>query len=58
MKERVFNTECRKESIVIHVTTHQSGKMVKISQDKTKALILFDDGNKAWVDYYKLELVK
>lgn len=58
MKTDVFNTECREGSIVSHVTTHHPGKMVKISEDKTKALILFDDGNKAWVDYYKLELVK
>lgn len=56
MKINVFKTQCREGSIVTHLTTYCIGKVIKISQDKTKALILFDDGNKAWVYYYELEL--
>lgn len=40
-----------------HVTDEERTSIViKISQDKEKALVRFSDGMTEWVEYYKIEI--
>ena len=34
----------------------RTGVVIKISQDKEKALVRFSDGMTEWVEYYKIEM--
>ena len=41
-----------------HVADNErTGVVIKISQDKEKALMRFSDGMTEWVEYYKIELL-
>lgn len=44
---RVFNTSKKKEGVVL-----------RISKDRDKALVEYENGSKEWNNYYVLELIK
>ena len=54
MKINVFKTQCNAGSTV--VKGEASGKVIKVSSDRTKALIHYDNGDKRWEEYYAIEL--
>ena len=48
-----FRKNCHTGSIV---TDHDRlGQVIKISQDKEKALVRFSDGMTEWIEYYRIE---
>ena len=50
MKINVFKTQCNAGSTV--VKGEAAGKVIKVSSDRTKALIHYDNGDKRWEEYY------
>lgn len=57
MKINQFKTQCIAGTKVRHLSSDNIGTVVKISTDKVQVLVQFDNGDKSWVDYYKLELL-
>lgn len=50
-----FKRECLPGT---HVTDDErTGIVIKISQDKERALVRFSDGMVEWIEYYKIEMV-
>lgn len=50
-----FKRQCKPG---IHVKDDdRAGIVIKISQDKEKALVQFNDGMKEWMEYWKIEIV-
>lgn len=49
-----FKNKCKPGT---HVTNHsRTGIVIRISQDKEKALVRFSNGITEWIEYYKIEL--
>ena len=49
-----FKNQCKPGT---HVADNErTGVVIKISQDKEKALVSFSDGMTEWVEYYKIEM--
>ena len=57
MKINVFKTQCSIGVKVKHIPDNSTGTVVKISRDKTQALVLFENSDTIWIDYYKLDFV-
>lgn len=55
MTYRKFINHCSKGT---HVKDDErTGVILKISQNKEKALVRFNDGMTEWIEFYKIELV-
>ena len=55
MNYRSFKEQC---NIGTHVKDNdRTGVVVKISKDKDKALVKFDDGITEWIEYYRIEMI-
>lgn len=50
-----FKHQCKPGTYV--KDNERTGVIVKISQDKEKALVRFSDGMIEWIEYYKIELL-
>lgn len=57
MKINEFQNQCSVGSKVQHISTDNVGTILKMSTDKVRVLVLFDNGDKSWIDYYKLNLL-
>jgi hypothetical protein len=55
MRIRQFINECSFGARV--KDEHREGTVIKVSKDKDKALVKFDDGMTEWIEYYRIELV-
>ena len=58
MKINVFKTQCRIGTRVRHSGTGEEGVVTRLSETDSKALVLFQGGDKSWEDYDKLELMR
>ena len=52
-----FLKKCAVGVMVENIATKVKGKVLKISKDNDKALVLYADGSKAWTEYYLLEFI-
>lgn len=47
-------SKCRPGTMV--TDGQRIGRIIRISNDKSKALVMFTDGYKEWIEYYKIEV--
>lgn len=53
MTYKSFTAQCTPG---FHVTDgERNGTVIKVSQDKERVLIQFEDGSREWMEYYKIE---
>lgn len=59
MKIKDFEEKCLEGCRVryIEIGNDRQGTVQKISKDHDKALVLFEDGAREWVEYFKLDFV-
>ena len=53
-----FQRKCTPGTAVFNASSGEKGIVQKISKENDKALVLYEDGDKAWRPYFAIELDK
>lgn len=53
-----FQRHCKPGCRVFNTSKKEEGVVLRISKDRDKALVEYENGSKEWNNYYVLELIK